>query len=134
MLWWPLMWVAPASSTTWDSDLDTGTWIILSAAALFALNRTVFLGPPWARWFPRFWLIQALNLGMTCYLILAGIPDFRGGLHIISLVLAGLFVFHSVKNNRRFEVERRQLGSMEESDLDERRKAIHALIREDGEE
>jgi len=99
-----------------------------------ALNRAVFLGPPWARWFPRFWLIQALNLGLTCYLILVGIPDFRGGAHVISLFLAGLFVFHSVKNNQRFAEERRRLGSMEDTEVEARRKAIHALIREDGEE
>lgn len=108
--------------------------MILATAAVFALNRAVWLGRPWARWFPRFWLAQAMNLTMTCLLILVGIPDFQGGAHVISLVLAGLVVFHSVRNNKRFAEERRRLTEEEDPELEERKQAIRALIRDDDEE
>ena len=108
--------------------------MILATAAVFALNRAVWIGRPWARWFPRFWLAQAMNLTITCLLILVGIPDFQGQARVVSLVLAGLVVFHSVRNNKRYAEERRLLQQGEDPELQRRKQAIRSLIRDDEED
>lgn len=115
--------------------MDASTAQLLGAASVLAINRLAFLGPPWASWFPRFWFIQLLNLVATVYLILWGIPDFReGATHIVDLVLAALIVFHSVRNNQRFQKERLKLARAYDEETLARMDAVRERVAEDAEE
>ena len=112
--------------------MDPSTWQLLGAAGVLAINRVTFLGPPWASWYPRFWTVQVVNLAMTIYLIVWGIPDFRGGTtHVVNLVLAALIVFHSVRNNGRFARERLKHRQVLDDETKARQDAVRARLKDE---
>lgn len=83
--------------------MDLSTIVILSAAALLAINRLIFIGERWweKRW--RFIGIQALNIAGASYMVLWGVPGFTGETKIANYLLAGLIVFHALSNTRRYQ-------------------------------
>lgn len=81
--------------------MSTSDTVLFAVIAVMAINHFTLRLPGWEKRLWLFWLTQICNLLMACYLIWYGIPDFQGSLWIVNLMIALLFMFHIIVNNRR---------------------------------
>ncbi|MCB9758285.1 MAG: hypothetical protein H6739_00455 [Alphaproteobacteria bacterium] len=109
--------------------MDLSTGVLLGVAALMAFNRVIFLGERWHRRRARFWVVQLLNLGAACYMVVWGIPDFVGQLKVINLLLAGLLVLHIVLNNRKLVQAVREAPAVEDAEREARRAQVLSRLK-----
>lgn len=79
-----------------ESDL-----ILFFVVGVMGINHLTLRLPNWEKRLWLFWITQLSNLLIACYLIWYGIPDFQGQLWVMNLMIALLFIFHIITNNRR---------------------------------
>lgn len=75
--------------------------VLFVVVAVMGINHLTLRLPGWNTRLWLFWLTQLCNLGIACYLIWYGIPDFQGELSIVNYMIALLFIYHILVNNRR---------------------------------
>ena len=81
--------------------MSSSDMVLFAVIALMGINHLTLRLPGWNKRLWLFWLTQLCNLGMACYLIWSGIPDFKGDLSIVNYMIALLFIYHILVNNRR---------------------------------
>lgn len=88
--------------------MDLGTWILLGAVGLMAVNRLLLQLPGWHQRRALFWLVQVVNLAAAVFMIVHGVPELQGLARYANWVIALLFMFHIVQNNGRYTKARRE--------------------------
>ena len=109
--------------------MDTGDAVLLGLVAVLAANHVVVRLPGWERRGWIFWLIQIANLASTVYLVGVGIPGLTGDIRIFNYVLALLFTFRTVQNNRRWGDARRNHRAGGATAAAAKRASIEAALR-----
>lgn len=103
--------------------------ILFAAVAVLASNHALLRIPGWVERVWLFWLVQLLNLGAACYLIVMGIPEFRGTMAIANWMFGLLFIYHTVSNNRRLQRAMKAGRQRSAADEEEHRARIRAAIK-----
>ena len=77
--------------------------LLFGMVAIMAIN---YVATRWPNWEDRpviFWLAQLANLAAATFLFYEGIPEFKGDLAVVNILLGALFIFHILQNNRRYQ-------------------------------
>ena len=102
--------------------MSSSDMVLFAVMAVMGINHLTLRLPGWDKRLWLFWLTQLCNLGMACHLIWSGIPDFQGDLSIVNYMIALLFIYHILVNNRRLSQaqsitdDRPRLSTMKKSD------------------
>ena len=107
------------------SGLSVGDLILFAVLGIFGANHLVLRLPGWQGRAWAFWLLQGLNMGVVCFLILRGIPILLGPVAIFNYILALLLVMHTVQNNNRWG--NRRVG--EETNLEEKKARLREALK-----
>ena len=77
--------------------------LLFGMVAVMAIN---YVATRWPGWEDRpivFWLAQLANLTAATFLFYEGIPEFKGDLAVVNILLGALFIFHILQNNSRYQ-------------------------------
>ena len=77
--------------------------LLFGMVAIMGINYVATRWPGWEDRTLIFWTAQLANLTAATFLFYDGIPEFKGDLAVVNILLGALFIFHILQNNRRYQ-------------------------------
>ena len=86
-----------------NSDL-----ILMILIAILASNHFIIRSTSWHQRIWIYWCCQLLNVSMGSWLLLWGIPEFKGTLAVVNVLVGLLFLYHAVQNHMHLQKHLRE--------------------------
>lgn len=82
--------------------------IFMGLVALLALNQFVIRTKQWEQRLWLFWILQLSSVLFGSWVLIWGIPEFKGQLNVINWLVGLLFYYHAARNYIRFQAFQRK--------------------------